>query len=233
MAKIEMDLSEYEAIMKNKQLLEDTLKNERSLQEEIKKLTNEKTKALEDAKMKVVKVTKTEHTEHLLVKRTNEDYVLQQLLHALGVDYRYVRQSANLISVERLQDIFFDKVDSISFPKTETTTHGLDDIKLEIRTELKQAIDSDIKYKLTLAEDTLEKNNKLISENKKLSKENENLINTNKAIVENLEQNIKSLTNYTINAEKFLTIKDILKNGYGFNGKAKLLDSIIAVVIKQ
>ena len=56
MAKIEMDISEYEAMKENKRLLEDSLKNERGLQEQIKKLSEEKTKALEDAKMKALEL---------------------------------------------------------------------------------------------------------------------------------------------------------------------------------
>ena len=69
MAKIEMDISEYEAMKENKKLLENSLEKERGLQEQIKKLTDEKTKALEDAKMKVVKISKSEVTEHLFRKK--------------------------------------------------------------------------------------------------------------------------------------------------------------------
>lgn len=52
MAKITMDTSEYEALKENKTLLEKSLENERKLQEQITKLSDEKIKALEDAKMK-------------------------------------------------------------------------------------------------------------------------------------------------------------------------------------
>lgn len=45
MAKIQMDVSEYEAMKENKALLEKSLESERVLQEQIKQLTSEKIKA--------------------------------------------------------------------------------------------------------------------------------------------------------------------------------------------
>ena len=77
MAKIEMDISEYEIMKENKKLLEDSLNKERELQKQVEQLTKDKIKALEDAKMKVVKITKSEVTEHLLRKRVDETYVFR------------------------------------------------------------------------------------------------------------------------------------------------------------
>ncbi len=78
MAEIKMDISEYEIMKENKKLLENSLEKERELQEQIKKLNDEKTKVLENAKMKVVKISRTEITEHLMRKR-GDNYIRREL----------------------------------------------------------------------------------------------------------------------------------------------------------
>ena len=70
MSKVNMDMTEYEALKKNGRLLEDALKHERVLKDQIESLHKEKVQALEDAKMKVVRVERREVTEHLM--RTHE-----------------------------------------------------------------------------------------------------------------------------------------------------------------
>jgi len=59
MAKIEMDISEYDIMRENKKLLEDSILKQKELQSQINLLTQEKIKALEDAKMKVIKISKS------------------------------------------------------------------------------------------------------------------------------------------------------------------------------
>ena len=66
MATITMDTSEYEVLMDKMNLLEKSLEREKELQDKISELKDENIKALENSKMKVVKITKTERFEHLL-----------------------------------------------------------------------------------------------------------------------------------------------------------------------
>ena len=54
MAEIKMDISEYEIMKENKTLLENALKREKQLNNEIKKLHEEKIQTFEDAKHKIV-----------------------------------------------------------------------------------------------------------------------------------------------------------------------------------
>lgn len=230
MAKIEMDISEYEIMKENKKLLEDSLNKERELQKQVEQLTKDKIKALEDAKMKVVKITKSEITEHLLRKRVDETYVFRELLHVLGIDYRHIQCKPDSIRIDYLQNIFFEKVKSFSTPIEETTTCGLDEIKVEIREELKAKMDDDIKRKIKNAETVLTKNDELLKENKTLTTDNNLLIDKNKKLTEQCDELTKKLADIENGNETLMKVKEILKNGYSIWNKSKILDSIISLV---
>lgn len=230
MAKIEMDISEYEIMKENKKLLEDSLNKERELQKQIDQLTKDKINALEDAKMKVVKITKSEVTEHLLRKRADETHTLRQLLHLLGIDYRYCQINPDFIHIDHLRDIFFEKITSFSTPIEETTTCGLDEIRVEIWEDLKSKIDDDIKSKIRNAEIALSKNNELLKENDKLVTDNNSFIEKNKSLNERCDELTKKLTEIQNGNEMLEKIKDRLKNGYGVWNKSKILDDIIFLV---
>lgn len=230
MAKIEMDISEYEIMKENKKLLEDSLNKERELQKQVEQLTKDKIKALEDARMKVVKITKSEVTEHLLRKRVDETYVFRELLHVLGIDYRYLQHKPDFIHIDHLQNIFFEKVKSFSMPVEETITCGLDEIKVEIREELKAKMDDDIKYKIQNAETALTKNDELLKENKTLTNDNNLHIEKNKKLTEQCDELTKKLTDIENGNETLGKIKDLVKNGYGVWNKSKIINSIISLV---
>lgn len=227
MAKIEMDISEYEIMKEKQKLLEDSLNKERELQKQVEQLTKDKIKALEDAKMKVVKITKSEVTEHLLRKRVDETYVFRELLHVLGIDYRGLRYKPDFIHIDHLRNTFFEKVKSFSNPVEEITICGLDDIKVEIRDELKSKMDDDIKRKIEDAENVLSKNDKLLKENKTLTTDNDLFIEKNKKLTERCDELAKKLTEIENGNEILMNIKDLLKNGYGFWDRSKILNSII------
>lgn len=229
MAKIEMDISEYEAMKENKKLLENSLEKERGLQEQIKKLTDEKMKALEDAKMKVVKISKSEVTEHLLRKR-EDTYIWRELLHLLGLDYRGLPKMPDYIHTDYLAKVFFEKATSYSMPYEEITTHGLDEIKAEIRNDLKAKMDEETKRKIENAEAALSKNDGLFKENKALTADNSSLTEKNKKLTEQCDELTKKLTDIENGNETLEKVKDALKNGYGFWNKSELLDKIISII---
>lgn len=147
MAKIEMDISEYDAMRENKKLLEDSLKREQELGKQLLDLNQQKMQALEDAKMKVVKISKKITTQHVLVKKESNNAILNELGRIFGISTSQLRHHFNW-ETGRLIDALFNKVSSESQPTTETTVHGLDEIKLELRNEIKANIDSDIQTKL-------------------------------------------------------------------------------------
>lgn len=194
MAKIEMDISEYDIMRENKRLLEDSILKQKELQSQIDLLTKEKIKALEDAKMKVIKISKSEVTEHLFRKRPDVE-ILQRLFHKLGVHIsRYTDVEAYMIHAD-LSSVFYEKTKIISSPIEETTIHGLDEIKVEIREDLKKQIDSGISQKLEEAEKLSIKMKEVLESNKKL--------NTNNDI---LEEQIKKLLEKEIETTKEIDI---------------------------
>jgi hypothetical protein len=107
MAKIEMDISEYEIIMENKKLLEESIQRERSLNDKIEELNKEKIKALEDAKMKVIKIEKTEMTEWTL--NLKDDLSIWRELWRFATNGNQIPNMPDYIRFGRISDMFFEK----------------------------------------------------------------------------------------------------------------------------
>lgn len=150
MAKITMDVSEYETIMETKRLLEDSLKKERELESTIKKLTQEKLKALEDAKMKVVKITKSEVNECLLTRKPVMEILGSLLaLSKRGPDLHYLEYR-----IDDIERMFFVKSKLTQFPTETTTLHGLDEVKEEIKRDIEKEYKSRIEDAEKLQDDT-------------------------------------------------------------------------------
>ena len=229
-----MDISEYEAMKENKRLLEESLKNERSLQEQIKKLSDEKTKALEDASMKVVKVTKHTKEEVLLGKRVYDSYALSEIFEMLGVHFDFRRFNPGRIDYIRLSDIFFEKTTIVNVPHEEITTHGLDEIKKEIRDELKASMDQETKERLENADKLESKNAELVKLNRELAEANHSLEAGRKALVDRIDElekvNEGHLKIIDKHGSKLIEIDTILASGYDFWNKKSLLDRIIKVI---
>lgn len=229
MAKIEMDISEYDSMRETKKLLEQSLEKERLLHAEIKKLSDEKTRILEEAKMKVVKTTTTKVDEYVYVKRTMHE-IWSELSRMFNYNGRIPSDEILHVHTERLINAFFEKVKTTNVPITETVTHGLDDIKNEIRNELKESIDSDTKYKLENAIKINEINISLKSENDVLQKEVASFL----AETEELSTKVKELNDmvfkYQETDSKIQEVKGVLKNGYTLWNKAKLLDTIKKII---
>lgn len=235
MAKIEMDLSEYEKMMENKKLLEKSLENERLLQGQIKTLNEEKIKAYEDAKMKVVKTTYINTTETKYMVRSPKDLAkeLRYLYNYLSVDNRYDYSIFEHES-DRIIKSFFETIRSNGITHDETTFHGLDDIKLEIRKELEDNMDQSIKNKIAAADLANKKFDELVNEKNKLDKnlsiaremmdsvikDNDRLTEENKKLEEAKESLLKDI-------QAISNIREIMKGGYTMFNKSVLLDQII------
>ena len=237
MAKIEMDVSEYETMKENKSLLEASLDNERGLRKEIKKLTEEKVQALEDAKMQVVKISKSERRDFLLEKRAPSD-VWPQLLRLLNVDYRTLPPIPEYIDLDHIRNVFFERTTSMSVPsEPEITTIGLDEYKKELREDIEREIKASQLRKLEKADGIITKNAELLVENDKVTKENGTLIKMNKKLTkisEELEQETEetkeSSKKHQLFSQKYEVIETIMSNGYGFFNKSEKLDDILKII---
>ena len=198
MAKIEMDVSEYEAMKKVEQLLENSLEKERKLQEQIEILNEEKINALEEAKMKVVKIVKNEQQDYIYQKRDN-NYIKKYLLSYLNDPYRH-----QVPDNDYLIDLFFEKSTAFGLTSTEVTTHGLDEVKKELRDELSD----ETKSKLENAKRVTQENYGLKKEHNDLDKLNQTL----QSQVDNLLQVGEKLSEkLEVFETKVNNIQDIIK----------------------
>lgn len=143
MATITMDTSEYEALQKNIQLLEEAKRKESRLYEDIKKLQKEKIQAFIDAKQGISVITKNITEEVIYTKRANTDIMkgIDLLIH----NYRNHNYS---IPVDSLIEAFFEKSKNIKETDVSITTRGLDEVKKELKKEAQKEARLEVSYKL-------------------------------------------------------------------------------------
>lgn len=225
MAKIEMDLSEYESMKKVEKLLEESLENERTLRKEVERLNGEKLKALEDAKMKIVKVSRIETCEFLIHKKSNAGF-----LNELGISRfdspEAIEKKIYGLSPYTIIDSCFDKVKNSLPTQVEITTHGLE----EIRGEIRQELESEIKQKLKDGEIAMTKLGELNKQLESAEKSRRNMefdkntikdvLDTKRAECESLKKQIENLTE-TIGKAKEVSCKPA-----GLFNRKKLIDKI-------
>jgi hypothetical protein len=144
MAKIEMDLSEYQEIQKVNSLLEDSLKKERELSIQIDILREEKIQILKDAEKTVTIIEQIDHVDTIKTLMPT-DKIMENLWHLFntngkGMSYRpydeYGRDVAN-----RLAEAFFatQRLELRSQEKS-VVRKGFDEVEFEIRGEIKKEV---------------------------------------------------------------------------------------------
>lgn len=241
MATITMDTSEYEAMKKVEKLLEASVENERKLAEEIKQLNTEKIKILEEASMKVVKISKIETREHLLFK------VDKRILQSKFEDIRVLlnrpiergwsdRESRNYEMITNILESCYDKPVTTGFPVTTIETHGLDEVKKEIREDLEKELSDEVKRKMQIADTAFETITKLKQENKEL------ITNQSKLILELdstskekdlLEKKVDELVDGNVKVSKVInTFLEDFEKGIGYFEAKSYLCKFKEFVIK-
>ena len=231
MAEIKMDISEYEIMKDNKRLLEKALEREQQLSAEIERLNKEKIEALENAKMKVIKIARSERTEYL-INISDSEQIYMDIYHALGgyTHSGFYEFKKRISSLDKL----FKKETFTNVLSNEITYHGLDDIKAEIRNDIQSQIDEDTKTKLKEADEIISKYAKLMQEADLLRTSENTCKENNRKLNEAHENCLIKINNLKITIQKNKTIiddiKDVLKDGYGCWGKAILLERIILLV---
>lgn len=267
MALVHIDMSEYKAMEDKAALLERALENEKTLQEEIKsiersktkelseaiKLANDKTiEAYEQSKMKVVKIEEVVTREYVMVKRTDQNVVIQEFLLSLGLDSRQVEQIQEIskrsaptystnridsygrlnyfgtnIDINRLRVALFETEKLVETPsKKSITLHGLDEVKLELKKELEEKLNKAYGDKIKLAEEALEKNHEMTKERNKLTKELLALEESIKSITATADGISKEADDYRKHAEKIIeTLQtDLSKDNVKLNKFSHLSD---------
>ena len=190
MAKIEMDMSEYEAMKKVENNLQASLDNERDLRNKIEELQKENIRVLEKAKHKVV-VETIETVEEIRLKRI--EHGINCSTNRLYIDpfiYGLEKAVFSLKSGDLTPSSFLDRFAEKNFEKTEiksgptktyTYSQSIKELENEIQTRLKEGMDKEYK-------ETLEFGNKCMIENKKLKEEISSCIKYSEKLTKDLEE---------------------------------------------
>lgn len=234
-----MDISEYEAIQENKRLLQDSLDRERKLQDELERLNKEKIQALEDAKMKVVKTIKSETTEHILVRRDFRDkfYQIQERIFNVFASNKTLNNPISQVAngflqyeIEQLIDIYFEKEKSYSLSQPEITTHGLDEVKAELREEIKKELSATYNKDMELVRDA---KNELTQKQMRitdLEKNISNLEDVNRELIKELSDKTKVIEeckeDISKKSESISTLKKLSQIKHNFFNSKFILSEI-------
>jgi hypothetical protein len=195
MAKIEMDLSEYQEIQKVNRLLEESLDKERKLQEEVVALKQEKIDILKDNEKTVTIVERIDHVDTIKTLRPHE-VILQNLfsLFKQTNNGSYDSYSINAYDhmgspiVHGLAEAFFatERQDLYSQEKSVTRV-GFDEVRAEVKAEFEKEIKDGYEMRERSMEGELKRLRKEAKANEGLISTNEALIKDNKRLVNNYD----------------------------------------------
>lgn len=193
MAKIEMDVSEWETMKKHEKALETALEKEGKLLEEIVKLKQDKIDVLEKASKSVAIIKTTNKHETLLIKKSFQQVIasIKTFLSLRHIPSRFEDNSDFNYSFEELKKTFFD-VTTIRNQEVsdEIIYKGFDEVKADLRKELNNELSKSVKDKLEKYKeltkqldglnDYIKRAEKAETELLKLEKENSKLKDKNK-----------------------------------------------------
>ena len=157
MAKIEMDVSEWDIMKENKALLEKSLETEKELNKEIKRLNEEKIEILELTKKKVVSYSTKTIQEVLFAKSLNFE-----LLSSILVESGLATQSAKEVTSyicnnyslqNKFRDSFYTQERRVTEENTNQKLIGLHEVEDMIRKEVTSEYENQIKVANGLKED--------------------------------------------------------------------------------
>lgn len=146
MAEIKMDVSEYEALKKNIQLLEESRVREQKLNLELQELKNEKILNLMDAEKSVSMINKTIREEVIYIER----------------DRKQVQKACKMLADDRpdfyhqLIDAVFEKHVKQTVVDATVVTKGFDEVRKEIEEKYLSELSQETQQKLKRLE-TVEK----------------------------------------------------------------------------
>lgn len=194
MAKIKMDISEYEALKQVQQKLEDSLANERLLREQIEDMQEANIKALEAEKQNVIQaMADNEHTVTYITKSVSEQVVFvkrerthDEILKTLQEAYwhlennRFSAQDTQAV-YDRIIRLFFDRVTHAAEDITSMERKGFDDVANEVRVAAEKRFNEENAKKLTSM------SNKLKAAQKKADKYFEEHLEVGRLRTENLD----------------------------------------------
>jgi len=153
MADVTMSLDELKLMEKNQKLLEESLIREKELSNKVIMLEKEKNQALEDAKYNVT-YTKKVHTQQTVLTHRSYDEIMIFITRELEFfKTNPVRNYSDHDSICRLIQGFFKKETHTMYDNasSETTTRGLDEVKVELKKEAIAEIENEYREALKTA----------------------------------------------------------------------------------
>ena len=214
MAKIEMDVTEYDAMRKNTELLEASLLKEETLNQQIKDLQQQNIEDLKQNSMRIVKVKTTEVRQFILRKRPDDEIITQMRRIFYDSGYQNHHSSYNFDTIiQQIEDAFFQlqEATSSSGEHSVVTVHGLDEVKEELRTEERAKVADEVdgfKNEVRVMKQTAEDNKtKLLdanikgTENKSFKREIEKLKDE---VTNTAEENAELLAHIDDNDERIM-----------------------------
>lgn len=222
---------------KNEELKALIDENKKLLEEEYKKTLQ----AYKDAEKKVIKTVTNETNEYVQIVNDNTDNAIREFIISLnlpkGIGYEIINtlerhngksegftrfsNYSSSIDFHKLANSLFRIEKRVSTPKTTVTTHGLDEIKVELKEEIERNINAEIKEKLGELDNLHKKLPKILKENDELAREIVVIKQKHmKLFEENIELNEKNKelneTNFDIN-DKINTVESKIENAEWWN----------------
>ena len=200
-----MDLSEYQEIQKVNRLLEESLDNERKLQEEVIALKQEKIDILKDAEKTVTIVERIDRVDSIKILRSEEEVVRNILNIVKRHDYgnrdtysiKTYDNTTGRPMINTLADAFFETVTNELYSQEKSVTRkGFDEVRQEAKEEFKKDIQEDFEMREASMEGELKDLRRTNKELEALSEINSSLHETNSTLIKELENKDKRVEQY-------------------------------------
>lgn len=240
MAKIEMDVSEYEAMKKVETLLQESLEREKKQADTIQQLNQEKIAALEQNENKITKISTKRVIQQALIPSTDGGTRLNNVLSSWGIpvygmDFfgsqnHHVRELANALFEIKESEIIEDPI---------ITLQGMQESRTEIEEVIKGRIDQETKDSLARGQKAAEELEKTKTQldralskldysdksNKQLSKQVDKLLAKRENLEKKIEETEKLLSKFSGLSNLLNLIEEISSTYTAFN-KGKSLSAI-------
>jgi len=211
MAKIKMDMSEWEAMKKVQKLLEESLAKEKSLRSKVENLQKEKIDALKSNE-KIVTIHKKVTTSETIQCKISPHHIVDRIKRAFAENRSsriddfmnhghqdYSNHRMDVMQHDEVKELcsyfFTEKHELKDSPELDNITYkGLDQVKADIAKDYEESMSEQHKEIISSHKDLVKELNVLQNE----KKENKIIISNNNKIIKGLEQDVDQLLNKNI-----------------------------------
>jgi len=227
MAKVEMDMTEYEALKQVQTQLKDSLEQERVLRQELADAQELEVEALK-ANEKIVTVINETRSEEVVLVKGEPEFIIEQLEHTLmnlksarfrgmhSMDYDSVSHFC-----DRLRDLFFTRQVLKQEPQQTVIRRGFDEVAEEVR----QSVEKDLRE--SNAQRMAQIENELADAKNKATKYEQDAAKTSGLELDNIDLKAR-IEQYALDLKEATELKDIYENFYGWVKATKMFKGLFA-----